>query len=130
MLETVCHLLDEEREDFRQRLDYILHRPEDAWPPIDPGGWVLARGYNQRDIAEELAAFEGERQKSVDWLCRLGAPNLEAAVPAPWGSMKAGDMLAAWVEHDNLHLRQLVELRHARVAHLAQPYSIQYAGEW
>ena len=25
MLEVVCHLYDEEREDFREHLDFILH---------------------------------------------------------------------------------------------------------
>jgi len=26
ILEVVCHLYDEEREDFREHLDFILHR--------------------------------------------------------------------------------------------------------
>ena len=34
ILEVVCHLYDEEREDFRQRLDIMLHRPAEPWPPI------------------------------------------------------------------------------------------------
>ena len=33
VLEVVCHLYDEEREDFRQRLDIMLYRPDDKWPP-------------------------------------------------------------------------------------------------
>ena len=37
ILEVLNHLLDEEREDFRVRLDYTLHRPGEPWPPIDPG---------------------------------------------------------------------------------------------
>ena len=36
MLEIVCHLLDEEKEDFGQRVDFTLHKPGDPWPPIDP----------------------------------------------------------------------------------------------
>ncbi len=31
ILEVVNHLYDEERDDFRKRLDYLLHRPGDAW---------------------------------------------------------------------------------------------------
>ena len=54
ILEVVCHLYDEEREDFRQRLDIILHRPTEKWPPIDPMGWVTTRGYNERNLAETL----------------------------------------------------------------------------
>ncbi|MCB0058173.1 MAG: DinB family protein, partial [Caldilineaceae bacterium] len=32
ILEVVNHLLDEEREDFRVRIDYTLHRPGEKWP--------------------------------------------------------------------------------------------------
>jgi hypothetical protein len=42
ILEVICHLGDEEREDFRQRLDITLHRPQEAWPPINPPGWVAS----------------------------------------------------------------------------------------
>ena len=30
ILEVLNHLYDEEREDFRQRLDFTLHRPGEA----------------------------------------------------------------------------------------------------
>ena len=50
ILEVACHLLDEEREDFRQRLDIILHRPAEEWPPISPVDWVTARRYSERDF--------------------------------------------------------------------------------
>ena len=43
ILEVLSHLVDEEREDFRQRLDYTLHRPGEAWPATDPPGWVISR---------------------------------------------------------------------------------------
>lgn len=36
MLEVVNHLYDEEREDFRRRLELTLAAPERDWPPIDP----------------------------------------------------------------------------------------------
>jgi len=38
--------------------------------------------------------------------------------------------MAAWVAHDLLHLRQLVELHYAWTVAKAAPYSLQYAGEW
>jgi hypothetical protein len=130
ILEVICHLYDEEREDFRQRLDIILHHPDSVWPPIDPRGWVLARKYNHRDLIEMLNRFSAERTKSVEWLRSLSSPNWEAEITSPFGSMKAGDMLAAWVAHDTLHSRQLVELRHVRVIKLTAPYDVQYAGDW
>ncbi len=130
ILEVICHLYDEEREDFRTRLDIILHHSADPWPPIDPAGWVTARRYNERDLAEMLAQFAAERQKSLVWLQGLAGSNWAAEYQTPFGVMKAGDMLASWAAHDHLHLRQLVELRYARVLQLAAPYKVRYAGEW
>jgi hypothetical protein len=44
--------------------------------------------------------------------------------------MKAGDLLGSWVAHDNLHMRQLVELRRVRLQNITGPYDMSYAGEW
>lgn len=130
MLEVVNHLVDEEREDFRTRVGLALLSPEAEWPPIDPQGWVSARAYNQRDLPPSLAEFLVERHKSLAWLRGLDAPNWSNRVERPWAVMTAGDLLAAWVAHDLLHLRQLVELRYAYLVEDAQPDSVAYAGEW
>ena len=131
LLEVVCHLYDEEREDFRARLDLILHRPDSPWPPIDPGGWVSARAYNQRDLGITLLGYLQERENSLAWLRQLTTPAWDQTSVAPWGSpLSAGDMFTSWVAHDLLHMRQLVELKWAyTTAHLA-PNSPRYAGEW
>jgi hypothetical protein len=131
ILEVVNHLCDEEREDFRVRLDHILHHPGKTWPSIDPQGWVTARRYNERDLDESVKNFVLARQESLDWLQSLGTPDWERAVETPWGgTIRAGDMFAAWTAHDTLHLRQLVELHHAYVVYLTQPYAPDYAGDW
>lgn len=130
ILEVVAHLLDEEREDFRPRLDVVLHRPGEAWSPIDPQGWVASRAYNERDPAETLAAFLGEREASLAWLRGLASPDWEARYEAPWGPIRAGDLLAAWAAHDTLHLRQLVELRRFLDEAASIPYDPAYAGAW
>jgi hypothetical protein len=130
VLEVVCHLYDEEREDFRQMLDIILHRPGDAWPRNDPVGWVTARRYNERDLEEMLERFLTERRQSLDWLRSLTSPRWEAEYLTPYRVITAGDMLSSWVAHDHLHMRQLVELRRHRVLQLTQPCDVRYAGEW
>ncbi|PKO12739.1 MAG: DinB family protein [Chloroflexi bacterium HGW-Chloroflexi-10] len=130
ILEVVCHLYDEEREDFREHLDAILSRPTDPWKEIDPQAWVTARGYNDRNLAEMLENFLAERKKSLTWLKGMASPDWEFEYTNPFGSMKAGEMFAAWVVHDNLHIRQLVELRQARIVKLAEPFDVGYAGEW
>lgn len=97
---------------------------------IDPQGWITTRRYNERDLSETLDGFLAERERSLAWLKSLAAPNWEAEHVSQFGSMKAGEMFAAWVAHDNLHIRQLVELRRVRIVSLAEPFDVGYAGEW
>jgi hypothetical protein len=130
VLEVICHLYDVEREDFRQKLDYTLHKPGEAWPAIDPVGWVTNRAYNAHNLDDKVASFFMERERSITWLRSLEEPDWEARHESPFGSMKAGDLLAAWAAHDNLHARQLVELRRSRLLGLTQPYDVHYAGDW
>ncbi len=128
-LEIVNHLYDEEREDFRVRLRLTLEDPSQDWPPIDPEGWAVQRAYNERDLDESLAAFLGEREASLAWLRSLQAPNWDQARRHPAGfTLRAGDLLAAWVAHDLLHIRQLAATHWAYVAQAAAPYSVEYAG--
>jgi hypothetical protein len=65
ILEVINHLYDEEREDFRQRLDFLLFQPEAELPPIDPDGWVTSRHYNERDLATSVTNFLQEREQST-----------------------------------------------------------------
>jgi hypothetical protein len=130
ILEVINHLLDEEKLDFRIRLDITLHRPGEEWPAINPPMWVTERRYNEKDLGESLAGFIVARKDSLSWLRSLQSPNWESSYEAPWGRMRAGDLLAAWAAHDLLHMRQLVELHWAYVAKKIQPYRTLYAGEW
>ena len=130
ILEVINHLYDEEKEDFRVRLDIILHEPDKPWPPIDPAGWVVERQYDQRELQESVDNFLLERRSSISWLNRLTSPDWEATYEAPFGEIKAGDMFASWVAHDLLHIRQLVELHWAYLVNLSKPYRLDYAGSW
>ena len=130
ILEVINHLYDEEKEDFRVRLDIILHQPDQPWPAIDPAGWVVERQYNQRELQESVDNYLRERQASLGWLNQLDSPDWEAAYEAPFGEIKAGDMFTSWVAHDLLHIRQLVELHWAYLMNLSKPYRSDYAGNW
>ena len=130
ILEVTCHLYDEEREDFREHLDFILHRQSEEWHVIDPQSWVMERKYNEKDFVDMQEKFFIERWKSLEWLDGLSNSDWDTEYTSPFGSMKAGDMLSAWIAHDNLHIRQLVELRRALIERLTKPYDIQYAGDW
>jgi hypothetical protein len=130
MLEVLCHLLHEERHDFRPRLEATLHRPGEPWPVNDWDGWMPAYQAAPPDLDETLAAWDAERQRSLEWLRSLDAPDWDATHQAGWGPIHAGDVLAAWAAHDILHARQLVRLRYGRVVELGAPYGVRYAGEW
>jgi hypothetical protein len=130
MLEVVCHLHDVEREDFREHLDCILHRPNEEWHGIDPQEWVTSRKYNEQNFTEMLVKFLEERRKSLDWLIDLSNADWDAAYTSEHGTMSAGEMFTSWAAHDNLHIRQLVELKRHQIENLSRPYEIGYAGDW
>ena len=130
ILEVVCHLFDEEREDFREHLDFILHRQNEEYHVIDPQSWITERKYNEQSYAEMAEKFFAERKQSLEWLRGLSNPNWETTYTSQYGSVSAGEMFASWIAHDNLHIRQLVELRRSRVERITKPYDIQYAGDW
>ena len=130
ILEVTCHLYDEEREDFREHLDLILHRQHEKWHPIAPQAWVKARKYNEQDFRKMKAKLFRERAKSLAWLKGLKNANWKIIYRSEFGSMHAGDMLASWIAHDNLHIRQLVELRRWHIEQYTKPFKIRYAGDW
>jgi DinB superfamily len=130
ILEVVNHLYDEERDDFRFRLDSLLHHPEKPWPPIDPPGWAVERKYNEREFNESLQRFLEERRKSIAWLKDLKDPHLENKYEHPQGVISAGDLLASWLAHDFLHIRQMARLHWEYLNSICPPFKTAYAGEW
>jgi hypothetical protein len=131
IVEIVCHLVDEEAEDFRARARLTLEDPAAPWPGIDPEGAARTRGYIDRELAQMVQRFENERRESVAWLRSLRAPNWENAYQHPrLGPIRAGDLLTAWAAHDTLHLRQIAKRLHELAAADGEPFSASYAGQW
>jgi hypothetical protein len=91
---------------------------------------VQEHRYNEEELQELLGGFLAAREDSVRWLRGLLSPNWEAVYEAPFGQIRAGDLLAAWVAHDLLHMRQLVELHWGYLVKEVEPYQVVYAGEW
>jgi hypothetical protein len=128
ILEVVNHLADEEREDFRARIDVLIHRPEMDFTPIDPEGWALQRDYNSRDLRTSLRDFLRERDRSIEWLRNLGEVSWSTTKSHPVaGTLRAGDLLASWMVHDVLHVRQLAALQRAWIDSTMLPFSSDYA---
>lgn len=132
ILEVCCHLLDEEREDFRVRLRSTLEDAARPWPALDLVGVAEKRKYNERDLTTTLDEFVRERRSSVAWLRSLPeSTDFRTAYQHPrFGPIHAGDLLASWAAHDALHLRQIAKRLHAMAADDAPGFAIAYAGEW
>ena len=130
MLEVVNHLYDEEREDFRRRLHLTLADPLQPWPSINPREWVVSRAYNDRDLKTSLANFIAERESSLEWLEQLTEPNWNNTYTGTSIPVSAGDLLASWLAHDFLHIRQLARLHWQYVGELSAPYETGYGGPW
>lgn len=130
LLEVVCHLYDEERDDFRARVRHVLETPEAPLPPTDPEGWVTARKYIEQDYATTLGRFLAEREATVSWLRGLKQPRWSNAYQHPMvGPVSAELLLASWVAHDLLHFRQINALHYGCFA--AQcGVPLDYAGNW
>ena len=131
MLEIVNHLYDEEREDFRERIMSIFKDPGKEWTPIAPAEWVTEREYAKRDFKISLNKFLEERKKSVEWLKSLNSPNWKAVYNHPkLGEMSAEMLLANWLAHDYLHIRQITFMNWTYLSHIASSTKLDYAGNW
>jgi hypothetical protein len=130
LLEIVCHLYDEEREDFRARVFNTLLTPETQPPSIDPPGWVTQRKYAQQDYAEKLNAFLEERTVSIKKLKALKNPAWKNIYSHPFeGNLTAYQLLANWLAHDYHHIRQINRRLYEYLRHSSK-VSLEYAGEW
>ena len=130
LLEIVCHLFDEEREDFRARLKHTLETPQLPMPKIDPQGWVTERKYIEKDFRETVNAFITERKKSVQWLHTLTSPAWSNEYDHPSaGKLSAEMFLTNWLAHDYLHFRQITFTKYQYlIKHFSTRYD--YAGNW
>ena len=124
MKEVMEHLYNEERSDFRWHLKAMFGGP------LQPRERIPVENHGRA-----LGGFLAEREDSIAWLAALDAPDWEVTTTLRFGpsetrTLNAGDMLVAWVEHDFLHMRQLVELMHGWHEQQSSPCSVWYAGEW
>ena len=130
LLEILCHLYDEEREDFRFRTKWVLERPNETPPPIAPNDWVSERNYMQQDYRVMLDKFLAERDDSIDWLKSLKNPNWDNYYVHPKiGNLSAKHFLDNWLAHDYLHFRQITKLKFDYL-HDRSGERLDYAGIW
>ena len=130
LLEIICHLYDEEREDFRARVHHTLENPEKQMPKIDPVGWVMERKYIEQDYSMVLQNFLSERRYSVDWLSQLEDARWDNSYAHPQlGFITAKKFLSNWLAHDYLHIRQITKTKYLYLENLTGQ-DLSYAGNW
>lgn len=130
ILQVVCHLYDEEREDFRARMKHILDTPEKSLPPIDPQNWVTLKKYIEKDYNEVLNKFLFERELSVKWLMDLSDAGWENTYHDPKrGPITARMLFCNWLAHDYIHIRQITKLKYLYFKQLTGE-DLNYAGNW
>ena len=130
LLEIVCHLYDEEREDFRARVASTLTDPTQPWPSTDPQSWVTSRQYAQQNYHQKLEGFLTERAQSIDWLRGLDHPRWENAFHhEKVGPVTALALLENWLAHDYLHVRQINRRKYGFLRGHCRD-NLRYAGEW
>lgn len=130
LLEIICHLHDEEREDFRTRVRNTLESPHLAPQPINPVGWVKERNYAGQNFDEKLNAFLVERDASIEWLNTLSDVKWDNVYEHPTaGKFTAYSFLTNWLAHDYHHIRQ-INRRLYEYLKAKSGVSLAYAGEW
>ena len=130
LLEVVCHLLDEEKEDFRARVKHTLESPDLPMLSINPSAWVEERRYIQQNFSNTLDYFLQEREQSIAWLRSLENPNWDNFyVHEKFGEMTAKMFLSNWLAHDYLHIKQILKIKFNYLKSISDE-PLSYAGDW
>ena len=127
-VEILCHLRDEETEDFGARLRVILDGAGE-FAPIAPERWAEERRYREASLPEVMETLCARRRASLDLLASVAPDRLEGSRPhGRLGRLSGLDLVTAWVAHDRIHLAQLAGTL-ARIWALRwAPLRAEYAG--
>ncbi len=130
LLEILCHLRDEEKEDWQTRTKHALNNSEGDPPPINPEAWVKERNYQGESFEDVLEEFLKRRNQSVQWLQSLKNPNWSNYYEHPkLGTQTAQMFLENWLAHDYMHIRQINRIKYLHFNSKANE-DLSYAGEW
>ena len=131
LLEIICHLVDEEKLDFRTRVLHCLQFPEVDPPSYDPVGLVISGKYIEQNFETKLNDFLAERKDSILQLRRLENPEWHNGYVHKYaGKMTALGLLNNWLAHDYLHLRQITKVKYEYLKSTSQDFNFEYAGKW
>ena len=106
--EILAHLVDDEMYVTRTRLERIIKEDSPDLAPHDEKKWYANRNTGRDRLDELLADFELQRAASLGILKMLRESDWQRQGFQPeYGHFSAETWLAHWVEHDQVHLRQI-----------------------
>lgn len=130
LLEILCHLHDNEHEDFKVRVQSVLENPTTPFISIEPFLWVKERGYITQNFDEKLSAFLQKRSDSIKWLESLEQPSWDNTYHhETYGPLTARNLLVNWLAHDTLHIRQITRINYLYLKEYSGE-NLSYAGVW
>ena len=129
--QVVYHLSRTEEKDFRPRLEKTLRSPEEIWNALVASEMRPDETGGANNLAEYLQNFLAEREKSIDWLKTIDNPVWKNSHRHNEQlTLAAGDLLASWLAHDYLHIKQIIRLQYDYVDSISEPFKTVYAGTW
>jgi DinB superfamily len=108
LVENVWHLADLEREGYGVRIRRLLSEEEPSLANFDGDRIARERRYQDRDLAEGLAAFAAARRRNLE--------KLRGVRPADWnragvqesvGRICLADLPRKMAEHDRSHTQDI-----------------------
>jgi len=88
------------------------------------------REYDKQKFSEKLKMFLEERKNSIEWMKTLQNAAWENVYHHPQiGPMSAKYIIANWLAHDSLHIRQITRIKYRYLEKLSGQ-NLNYAGNW
>lgn len=112
VLESVCHLLDIEREGYAVRIKRLLKEDHPVLEDIDGSRLARERDYNSQDMQAALEAFKDTRKDNIRILGSLGPDQFERqGILETVGPITLRALVRMMREHDDAHRKEILELR-------------------
>ena len=116
IVEIVAHLNDVDEDVNQIRVTLMLREDMPILERYDQEAESLRKKFIERKLSSELSRFADIRRKSISSLEKVAPGDwLRKSVHAEYGEISISDLLNEWALHDLDHVRQVLEIRRARL---------------
>ena len=106
--EILAHFVDDEMYVMRTRMERMIKEVQPDLAPHDEKKWYADRNKSRDCLSELLQDFQTQRAASLAMITMLRDKDwLREGFQPEYGHFTAEQWLARWVEHDQVHLRQI-----------------------